>query len=655
MSGKHGRCNSKEFYDLDTTYETDRSLEIEEADDVYEMALEVLEADEAFRLQSSGSVSPESDVDRLLENADTEMYSGDVTLVRIFSIRQESESDTKGSVRLKEKRVPSTSSHDASCDSILGRNVMVESEEESGTRNSLGGPGAEQPPGGGGGVVGATVRASSSEPCVNRAPHVVCSSPDFASLDSQHSAESSKVFADRDFKTPSPPPVTDFSDSTELLCVARFSNVQSKDAKIRTALTSRSPPPHRSDNEAEDSDMSLHVTSLYSAPDRCLDDSAAVDRTYCGTLNVNSSGDDECFYGRFPAFGFREPSPEELFDEALETRSDLASSIDSSVHPHGSYFDAVVGGVRRDPTPDDDDFDLALETTLHRNQSTPDPLLSGFTDTDNIQSDLSKAVEYDSSSIGADIRRHGHCVSPLESLGSSRDVVPDENTTTSGRPTAVANADQCSVSLTVDDEEDAKTADRSRAYLDPWSSDCPSSPEPSFLAECSTDDCIGESEGDESFTDYETPTGTDSTASKTDFFHRLLSRKERFDAVGLWKEFPPCVDGDGEDPDNVRICSIEDLLTDSENERYFGEVEAPSLDGRSSAFPRARDKGPPGFDGVGPRRVLPDGDGHEDAPTVALSPPLALAVRTDIQFAKKSKIPKLPESRSDLSPVRISW
>lgn len=600
------------------------------------MALEVLEADEAFRLQSSGSVSPESDVDRLLENADTEMYSGDVTLVRIFSIRQESEVDLKGSRHLKE-------SHEA-FDSIPLRGLSaVESSGEWGTRNSLGGGlGEDEPPGG----VRTAVRASSSEPCVHRTP-LVCTS-----LDSQHSDES-EVFADPDFKTPSP--VTDFFSNGEFLCVARFSNVQSKDAKIRTALTSRSP--HRGDVDIETagSDVSLRVTSsdsLYSAPDRCFDDSAVVD---CSTLNaVNTSGDDDRFYGRFPAsFGFREPSPEELFDEALETRSDMASSIGSSVvHPQGAYFDDAC--FRRDRTPEDE-FDLALETNLHRNQPTvltPDPLLSEFTDTDiYVQSDLSKVVECDSS-IGADIRRHQHCVSPVESLGSSRDVVPDEDRSHFGPPMAVANPGHCPISFTVD--EDGNTADRCRAYLDPWSTDCPSSPEPSYLAECSTDDCIGESEGDESFTDYETPTGTDSTASKSDFFHRLLSRKEQFDAAD-WTVKESCVDGEEEENlDNIRICSIEDLLTDSENEKYFGEVEAPSLDERSPVFPRIRAKGP-SFDGDGPRRVLPEGDRYEDAPNVALSPPIALVLRADVQFARKSKIPKLPESRSDLSPVRISW
>lgn len=622
-------------------------------EDIYEMALEVLEADEAFRLESSGSVSPESDVDRLLENADTERYSGDATLLRIFSILQNDDDNdddafraTINSVERLAEVEEMTRLHPAS--EIL-LSAAQDGSREYGRRD---------------GVVWTTRKEEDP-------PGKVRSEP---SIRGFRFSELCRAFDSVDLLSVD---LTNESDS-----VGSGVPLRSKEARIRTHASR-----DRNDDafgDETDSDVSLHVTSsdsLYSTTEDCFaDDSVLVDlKSRCfgvGTWNTytTTSSDD------FSASAFRQPSPEDLFDEALETRSDLAASVGSSsggAHrvspPPYAYFDAVecssaCGGHPRGPSPEDE-FELALET---------------LSDTVDDSSSSVFFVVASPRSPRSDPRCRQRASDPLPANGVIETDLTMENDDldfrrldgSSRRSSCEAVADndddpshpgRCPPSVPADpltalnDLILGRQESKDCSYLDPWSSsmssssaDCPcSSPEPSYLAEYSTDDDDDYRNGGESdsLTDDNdgASSGIEESTTRTSFFRRLLRRKEFREAIDLWG-------GGGTDLlDDIRICSIEDLLTDSENERDFRKVRSaaapPPIDDRSPVFPASHPGG-----GVGRgqdlwKKVSEECHRAVDVP-VSSSPPIVLGARADVQFARNNKIPKLPESTP---PVRVSW
>lgn len=684
------------------------------------MALEVLEGDEAYRLESSGSISPESDVDRLLENADAERFSGDVTLIRVFSIQRDvegrfgsgsSDADYNGQdaglPASMENRDVTELEPDfrrfSNMDEVSLTDELLQSDVEL--------------------YIGET--ESEASVTVDRHTRQAFDSAELVSVD-LHSNSSSTVGLDDDTSGPKRTsaggpgnPDRTFADSG-LVCGATFSNVKSKGALIRTSLTVNSFPPGQrtsplSSREREDrglktpesEDISLHMTSsdsLYSTDD-CFCDSSFPDAT---TEPHFAAG------GRpFPAPGFsrREPSPEDLFDLALESRSDLGgSSIGSS-----SFYDAVQCSpstcIHRDPSPEEA-FDLALETLSdvidddsssvfviaprpsavskrpdlrpdlrpdHRPDLRPDlprPTIvccrSAY-DVENARSKMADmAVNSDSCCDLCGRRRcytrggtKGFCCGGRSS--SCEAIVDDDQLMrgTIGGSSSVDLLTNCSdweASCCGRRPHQTRRLQQESEELC-WSSDpCPSSPEHSTLADDSTDDCVGgESEEDSSVTDCD---GIDASSSlRTNFFHRLLRRRRTDLPVGAGWTKEKTTEEDRL-LDQIQICSIEDLMTDSDLERDSWNLKARGTTGlelqlndnspilslfrdiQGRMVGRADEPSNQGVDPVASPVV---------GPIQPLSPAIAQSMRTDVHFARKSKIPRLPESRTTLSPVRISW
>lgn len=674
------------------------------------MALEVLEGDEAYRLESSGSISPESDVDRLLENADAERFSGDVTLIRVFSIQRDAEG---GEVR-------SGDVEDRGQEALgLTVNCGVTEEEPDFRRFSNMdemSPTDEQWLSDVELYIGETETESEASAPAARRTQQALDSVDLVSVD-LHSNSSSTIGLDEDLSGPTGNGDRCFAECG-LVCGATFSNVKSKDARIRTSLTvnpmtpgQRTSPLSCQEPEGlrtpESEDISLHMTSsdsLYSTDD-CFCDSSFPDASAGGRP--------------FPApsFSRREPSPEDLFDLALESRSDLGgSSIGSS-----SFYDAVQCSpstcIHRDPSPEEA-FDLALESlsdVIDDDSSSvfviaprtsivskrpglqpdlrpdlrpglrPDPRPDQFRptvvrcrtayDVENARSKMADEAMNSGSPCALCGRRR--CYARGETKGfccngrsSSCEAIVDEDQVMRGTIGGSSSIDLLTDSS--DWEARCCCCRRPKQEMEEpnWSSDpCPSSPEPSILADYSTDDCVGgeteeeEEEEDSSVTDCD---GIDPSSSlRTDFFLRLL-RRRRTDLSGTSGRTKDRTREEDRLLDEVQICSIEDLMTDSDFEGKSwnlkargttGGLELQLKDGAPmlSLFRDIQGRIDGRADEPSDQEVCPVAAPVVVGPIQPLSPPIAQSVRTDVQYARKSKIPKLPESRTTMSPVRVSW